>query len=110
MATRQDLIIDQGSRFQWSFHVNGMSLIGLSARMHIRKTGGDATLYLDVSPYLEVDELNDLVLIDMPGSATVGATWTRGVYDIETYNAVLSSVSPVRIAQGDVRLDREVTL
>lgn len=109
MAQRQDLIIDQGSRFQWVYEVTGMSLAGMTARMHIRKIPG-TDLYLDASSHLTVDVLNGLVIIDMPGSATVGATWRRGVYDIEVYNASMESISPVRIVQGDVELDREVTV
>ncbi len=109
MAQRQDLTIDQGSRFQWVYEVTGMSLAGMTARMHIRKIPG-TDLYLDASAYLEVDVLNGLIIVDMPGSATIGHTWKHGMYDIEVYNASLESISPVRIVQGDVELDREVTV
>lgn len=109
MARRQDLVIDQGSRFQWVYEVTGLSLAGMTGRMHIRKIPG-TDLYLDVSPYLEVDVLNGLVIVDMPGSATVGHTWRNGVYDIEVYNVSLETISPIRIVQGDVKLDREVTV
>lgn len=109
MAQRQDLVIDQGSRFQWVYEVNGLNLAGLSARMQIRKQAGD-TLYLDASAYLSVDVLNKLVIVDIPASVTVGATWRRGNYDIEVYNPTVSTISPIRIVQGDVALDREVTV
>lgn len=109
MAQRQDLIIDQGARFQWVYGVTGLSLAGMTARMHIRKIPG-ADLLLDVSSYLSVDALNGLIIVDMPGSATVGHTWRRGVYDIEVYNASMETISPERIVQGDVELDREVTV
>lgn len=110
MAQRQDLIIDQGSRFPWVYEVIGMSLVGLSARMQIRKKGGDATLLLDASSYLSVDALNGLVILDIPAAATIGAAWKFGVYDIEVYHPTVSSVQPYRIVQGDVELDREVTV
>ena len=108
MAQRQDLIIDQGSRFPWTYEVNGLSLAGMTARMQIRKTPG-GELYLDASDYLTVDVLNGLIIVDIPGSATTGATWRRGVYDIEVYNASMPSISPFRVVQGDAELDREVT-
>lgn len=110
MAQRQDLIFDQGSRKIWTYEVNGMSLIGLSARMQVRKKAGDSTLLLDASPYLTVDTLNKLVILDMPAAATAGATWRYATYDIEVYHPTLSSVQPFRIVQGDVELDREVTV
>jgi len=109
MAHRQDLVIDQGSRFQWVYEVTGMSLAGMTARMHIRKIPG-TELLLDASGYLEVDVLNGFVILDIPASATIGHTWRRGVYDIEVYNASIESISPERIVQGDVELDREVTV
>lgn len=109
MAWRQDLVIDQGSRFPWIYEVVGMSLVGLSARMQIRKKGGDALLLLDASSYLTVDAMNNQVVLDIPAAATVGATWRFGVYDIEVYHPTVSSIQPYRIVQGDVELDREVT-
>lgn len=110
MAQRQDLTIDQGSRFQWNYLVTGMSLVGLTARMQIRKRAGDSLLLFDASDYLSVDALNGIVTIDIPGSATEDQTWSRGVYDIEVYDESSTAVSPVRIAQGDVTLDGEVTI
>jgi len=109
MAQRQDLILDQGSRLLWVYEVTGQSLAGMAARMHIRKIPG-TDLYLDATDYLEVDVLNGLVILDIPASATVGATWRRGVYDIEIYNPLMESISPLRIVQGDIELDREVTV
>lgn len=109
MAQRQDLILDQGSRFQWVYEVIGLSLAGKSVRMQIRKLAG-ADLYLDATSYVSVDSINGHVVVDIPANATVGSTWSKGVYDIEIFDPAQPTTSPIRIVQGDVALDREVTV
>lgn len=109
MAHKEDIVIDEGSRFVWNIKVLNQSLAGLTARMQIRRSPGTPVLF-DVSEYLSVDAAANLVRVDIPGSATVAATWQYGTYDIEIYNAASTAFSPVRVIQGDVRLDREVTI
>lgn len=110
MAKEQPLKIDRGSRFQYVVGVTGMSLTGLSARMHVRPGKANGGILLDMSAYVSVDAINGNVVIDMPGSATVSADWLKAKYDIKLYNASSTAVSPVRILQGEVVLDKEVTV
>lgn len=109
MAQRQDLILDQGSRFQWVYEVTGLSLAGMQARMQIRKLAG-SDLYLDASSHVTVDAINGHVVVDIPADVLVNSIWSRGVYDIEVYLPAQPTTSAIRIVQGDVALDREVTV
>lgn len=108
MAQRQDLIIDQGSRFRWIYEVIGLSLSGMLARMKIRSVDR-VDLYLDATSYVAVDSINGLVTVDIPSDATVSQTWKQGLYDIEVYDPAQPTTSAIRIVQGDIALDREVT-
>lgn len=109
MAQRQDLIWDQGSKLQWVYEVNGLSLAGMQARMQVRSVSR-VDLYADVSNYLTVDALNNFVTIDVPSNVSTSMTWDRGVYDIEVYLPAQPTESAIRIVQGDIALDREVTV
>lgn len=108
MAQRQDLILDQGSRFQWIYEVRGLSLSGMLGRMKIRSMDR-VDLYLDATGYITVDSINGFVTLDIPADVTVDDTWKKGVYDIEVYLPANPTTSAIRIVQGDIALDREVT-
>lgn len=110
MAREQALKIDQGSRFQYVILVTNLSLTGLSAKMQIKSNKTNGELLLDASQYVSVNSGASQVIVDIPGSATEGADWLQAVYDIKVYNASNSAVSPVRIIQGNIVLDREVTV
>jgi hypothetical protein len=110
MATKKDLVIDQGSRFNVIIAVTGISdMTGYSARGMVRARATDSTVLLDLGNYLSVDAVNKQVTIDMPGSASDSFTWDHGVYDIEVYNPTPNPVPVYRILQGGISLDKQVT-
>ena len=109
MAQRQDLIWDQGSRLLWVYEVTGLSLSGMQARMQVRSPDR-ADLYYDASAHVAVDGINNFVTVDIPSDASVGMIWARGVYDIEVFLPASPTTSAIRIVQGDIALDREVTV
>jgi hypothetical protein len=87
MATRVDLLIDQGSKFEFTVQVTGQTLplTGWTARMEIADQRGSTGVVLGhytSSDYLTVDTANGLVNIDIPDTITSAYTWTYGEYDV----------------------------
>lgn len=113
MAKQMNLIgdnaLNQGSRFQYVIAVLNLNLTGYSARFQVRSDKDEgSTLLLDASAYCTVDPIAGQVIIDMPGSATVGQTWREAYYDVLLTNA--DTTKNKRILQGRVTLDRRVTV
>lgn len=104
-----DNSLNQGSRFQYVIDVLNLNLTGYSARMQVRlDKDPSSTLLLDASAYCTVDPIDGQVVIDMPGSATVDATWSAAYYDVLITNA--DPTKNQRILQGRITLDRQVTV
>lgn len=113
-ATRLDIVIEQGVRFDRSIQVRNKdgtvkNLTGYSGRMQIRPSYASATVLLDATT------ANGMVTINAPGGVvtiTIGAdittpmTWTSGYYDVEIFS---SAADVIRILQGSASLSLEVT-
>ena len=120
MATRQDLVIDQGSRYLLVCTYTGPSstnppdLTGYGLRMQVRvhkadvgAPSGSTVLPADLTSFLSLDVPNKQFTLDIDGATTSAFTWERGYYDIEAFKA--SSPGPYRMLQGLVIVDKEVT-
>ncbi len=99
---------DQGSRYQHVWDIAGLDLTGYSARGMVRPDRVSAALNADWSSYLTVNAAARQVILIIPADVMAAYNWDRGRYDIEVYK-VGDVASPVRIAQGDIKLNREVT-
>lgn len=115
MATSitRDILINQGSRYRAIVDVSVewlSDLIGYEARGTVRRyqtveTADDPLAVLD--DYLTVDGVNSLMTIDVPANISAGWDWTRGHYDIEIFDG--NPAHDVRVLQGQIRVDPEVT-
>jgi hypothetical protein len=109
----EDLTIKQGSRFflvinatvEWLTDLTGYVPRGM---IRLSRTGPDTSLLADLTPFLTVDVPNSLVTIDLDADESSAWEWTHGAYDIEVYPPGDESKA-VRILQGNVVLDKEVT-
>jgi hypothetical protein len=108
MADEVPLTVDQGSRLLHVWDVTGQDLTGWSARGMVRPDKVSSAVNADWSSYLTVNAVNHQVVLLVTGDVTSAYTWDVGRYDIEIYK-VGDPTSPIRISQGEVRLDREVT-
>jgi hypothetical protein len=112
MATRRDLVIDQGSRYYAVIKVTVAwlsDLTGYNARGVVRQSQtlvgpilADLTSYLTVS-----DAVNGLVTLDIGADVSAGWTWSKGHYDLEIFDG--TPAHAVRVLQGEIRVDKEVT-
>lgn len=109
-----DLTIKQGSRYflviqttvEWLPNLSGYDARGM---IRTSRTGPDMTLLADITVYLTVDAANSLVIVDLDADVSSGWGWDHGVYDIEIFPIVADEAKAVRILQGNVNLDKEVT-
>jgi hypothetical protein len=103
--------LNEDSRFQFVIDVTGIALAPFNAvKMHVRTNKAAGTLLFDASSFVSIDTIANQLVIDIPGSATAGQTWTKGVYDLKVYNSGNSSISPVRVIQGTITLDHRVSV
>lgn len=109
MATEKDLEdFDQGSKYQLVIDVTGLDLTGYSARGMVRADRVSAAVLADWASYLSVNAVAKQVVLSIPADVMAGYNFDRGRYDIEVFK-VGDLTSPVRIMQGNIKLDREVT-
>lgn len=106
----KNLTIPQGYRFLYVIAITGLDMSSLTPKMQIRKGDKTTTAYLDASSYITIDNIQNQIVVDIPGSATSTATWRRGRYDLMLYDNTNSAVSPVCVIRGQVYLDPEVTV
>jgi len=100
-----DLCIEQGSTFVQTYTVTdpGFTWAGWSARAQVRtSTAADATLLLDLTPYLSVSGAS--VQLAIPAAITATLT-QNGRWDLEMYQGAIV----VRILQGKAIISPEVT-
>jgi hypothetical protein len=100
-----DLVIEQGSTFVQTYTVTdpGFTWAGWSARAQIRTAAAaDATLLLDLTPYLNVS--GAAVQLAIPAAITAALT-QNGRWDLEMYQGA----TVVRILQGKATISPEVT-
>jgi hypothetical protein len=111
VATRADLVIDQGSRkvVVISVTVEWLNdLTGYSARGGIYASQTiPGSLLADLSPYLTVNVGASTVTLDLPADVSAAWTFRDGYYDMELFNG--TPADDVRFVQGDIRVDKEVT-
>jgi hypothetical protein len=113
-VTKVNLYIPQGATYGHRFlyrQESDDSIIALNdytARMHIRdKVTSTSTLFeATTDDYISITGSQGIVYLEIPADITAAWTWTKGVYDLE----VISPAGKVsRIAQGNVKVDPEVT-
>jgi hypothetical protein len=108
----RDLVILQGSRFQFVIHVSVewlATLTGYSARGQVRADrSATSALYADLSSALTVDVANSQVVLDIAADASTAWDFDVGQYDIEVFVAG-DPTKTVRIMQGKATLNREVS-
>jgi hypothetical protein len=107
-----DFRIDQGSR--WIAVIQPVvewlsSLSGYSARGKVKasRTLPGLSVLFDFTPYMTVDEVGGLVVIDVPADITAAFSWDSGAYDFELHDA--DPAHDVRFLQGNIKVDKEVT-
>lgn len=106
MAKRQDLVVDQKGKFEYTVQVTGatLPLTGWTARMTLAdQRGGTAFATYTQADYLSVDAVNGLVNIDIPKAVTTVYTWTWAEYDLYAIDA---SGQDHCILTGTIRVKR----
>jgi hypothetical protein len=109
----QDILVRQGSRYravvqvsiEWLSDLTGYDARGTVRRFQTVDTDDDPLAVLDT--YLTVDGVNSQVIIDIPADVSADWIWTKGHYDIEVFDG--TPANDVRILQGQMRVDPEVT-
>jgi hypothetical protein len=112
MATLHDLVIDQGSRFQVVIKVTVdwlATLAGYQVRAYVRASQTlDGPVLVDLSSYLTItDPTQGLITMDVPANVTTAWDWSHGHYDMEIFDG--NAAHDVRVLQGEIRVDKEVT-
>jgi hypothetical protein len=77
-------------------------------RGKVRPDRISATVLADWSSYLTVNVSAKQVVLLIPADITAAYDWDTARYDIEVYKPA-DATATIRIIQGDVKLDREVT-
>jgi hypothetical protein len=108
-----DFVIEQGVDFSrmfvWEISGEPVSLVGYTAKMHIRKNVLSADVLLELSTEnggISLGGTAGTVTLIFTKTSTAGATWVNGVYDLELTN---SGGSTIRFMEGVVELSKEVT-
>lgn len=114
MAKEQNLVIDQGGRFEYTVQVTGVTLplAGWTARMEIGSargsTGTEYASYDTTTPganYLAVVAGAGQVQVNIPSAATDAFDWVEGFYDLY---AIEPGGEDHRILQGRIRVSAKV--
>lgn len=114
MALQQDLMVDQGTLFEWDFFVRTdqttiFDLTGWGARGQVRKTI-DSTSVLLTPTFVISTILGKVTMVITPELTTPVAfsgDEMECVYDIEIYNTATGDIK--RIVAGSLVLSKEVT-
>lgn len=114
MALQQDLIVDQGTLFEWDFLLRTdqrliFDLTGYQVRGEVRKDYNSGTVLL--TPTFAVSQaLGKITMRIAPVQTSVllfAGEETEAVYDVEIYNDTTGDVK--RIVAGTMTITREVT-
>lgn len=112
MSKEHKFYIEQGATFirNMNYKIDNVpvDLSTYTAKMQIRKDYGSEILYIELSTENGRIELNNpegRIKLEIDADATELLNFETGVYDIELYTG--SQV--IRLLQGTVFLDREVT-
>jgi hypothetical protein len=111
MATKANIVIDQGTTFSTSVTVsaaNGsvLSLSGYTAAAQLRKSY-QATNATPFDVTIGSNSELGVLTLSMPANTTQGLTAGRYVYDLEIYNSGNTSV--IRVVEGIVTVTPGVT-
>lgn len=114
-ATRSDIIVNQGARFQFSVAVKNSDgtakdLTGYSARMQVRATKASSTVLMEATTGLGTITINapgGIVSVNIGAVATAAMAWNSGYYDMEIYTVDTNEV--IRIVEGFASMNKEVT-
>lgn len=111
MATKANIVIDQGTTFSTSVTVsaaNGsvLSLAGYTAAAQLRKSY-QATNSTPFDVTIASNSQTGVLTLAMPANTTQGLTAGRYVYDLEIYTAGNTSVT--RVVEGIVTVTPGVT-
>lgn len=111
MATKANIVIDQGTTFSTTVEVasaNGsaLSLAGYSAAAQMRKSY-NATNATSFDVTIGSNSQLGVITMSMPANTTQGLTAGRYVYDLEIYSSGNTSVT--RVAEGIVTVTPGVT-
>jgi len=112
MATKRDLVVDQGSRFVAVIKVTVTwlsDLTGYSVRGKVKASQTlDVPVLADLTPFLAVSDASaSLVTLDIGADESAAWDWNKGHYDLEIFNG--DPAHDVRFLQGEIRVDKEVT-
>lgn len=106
-----DLLIAQGSTWGLIIPVinpdgTAADLTGWEPRAQVRKNVKDSTVLYEWSVddgNASIEESN--VILTVPAPVSSAWTWRQGAYDVEVFNGT----QVVRLTQGTIRVDPEVT-
>src|SRR5262245_43395426 len=100
-AARLDLVVEQGSDFQFVVTVVGgpVSMSGYTGSMQVRASKSATTpLYSVPSDKITVDSTNRQVVVSLPYTETDDFTWDGGLYDLVITSA--DQVDAYRVVEG----------
>lgn len=111
-AGKYNFVIEQGAECRREFSVlvsdEPYQIENMQIRMQVRESFDAADALLDLTTEnggIEIMPDAGKFAVKITSNMTEGATWRRGVYDIE----IVAGVSVLRLVQGVVRLSPEVT-
>lgn len=115
MATRLDIVIDQGGKFFRNIAVKNndgtvKDLTGYSGRMQFRSSPSSAIILLEASTAngrISINSPGGIVTVNIGADVTAPLTWTAAVYDLEVFTVDPAEV--IRILEGSASLSLEVT-
>lgn len=115
-AANYDFIIEQGARFLRSIYWrdssdNPVDLTNYTASLKVRKRYDSAVL-LSLSTGgggITITGASGLITIDISEGTTSGLSFYTALYDLELYPPAPNAGNVIRLMQGKVTLEREVT-
>lgn len=111
MAKKVDLVIDGKARniIVISVTVDWLAtLAGYDGRGSVKESQTiDGPVLASFDAYMTVDDVNSLVILDLPADVTGAYTWTTGHYDLKLVDG--NPAHDVRFLQGEIRVDEGAT-
>src|SRR5690348_14600714 len=111
MAQQADLTIDQGSYRPIVVALQSDYLDVLSnytgCGLMVRSNKNDNTVLADLGQYATIQVADETVTLAVPANVSSGFLWRIGLYDWELTHS--DPAKTVRILQGTIKIDAEVT-
>lgn len=113
MATEYEILVDQGGLRPIRVDIKSdwltiEDLVDYAGAMMVRESKNDPEVLADLSDYLTITPNALQVVLEIPSDVSSLFAWARGVYDIELQHATDVGRN-VRVLQGTITVDREVT-